>query len=112
MSRLQVGVVRYASAADAVKRELGFEIAPEVHIGRGRVYVTFRNLGASRWPLESQAEHAFQVAAVTRSVFARDDRWRVRSRSRRAIVVVYEDTSLVRGCETTSRWECIIPAPQ
>lgn len=112
MSRLQVGVIRYASVAEAIRRELGFEIVPEVHLGRGRIQVTFRNLGASRWPLESQADHAFQVAAVTRSVLERDHRAAVRRRSRRAIVIVYEDISLVSGCETTARWECVIPAPQ
>lgn len=112
MSPLQVGVIRYASVAEAIRRELGFEVVPECRIGHGRIYLTFRNLGASRWPMESQADHALHVAAVARSVLARDHRARVRRLGRRAIVAAYEDVSLVRGCEATARWECVVPAPQ
>jgi hypothetical protein len=62
--------------------------------------------------MESQADHALHVAAVARSVLARDHRARVRRLGRRAIVAAYEDVSLVRGCEATARWECVVPAPQ
>jgi hypothetical protein len=110
MSRLQVGVIRYASLVEAITRELGFAAAPDCRIGHGRIYLTFRNLGASRWRVEQQADHALRVAAVTRNVLAADHRGAARRLVRHAIVVVYEDVSLVRGCEATARWECVVPA--
>jgi hypothetical protein len=110
MSRLQVGVVRYASVAAEIGRALGVESAPDCRIGQGRITLTFRSRGASRWPEAQQVEHALRVAAVARTVFAADPRRAVRQRATRAIVVVYEDATLIRGCEVLARWECVVPA--
>ena len=112
MSYLRGGVVRFASVTDAIRRELAFDFEPDCRIGHGRIYLTFRNMGGSRWPVEQQTDHALRVAAVARSVLASDHRGGVRRLARRAIVAVYEDVFLVRGCEATARWECVIPPPQ
>ena len=110
MSRLRVGVVRYASVATAIGRALGVEPAPECQIGQGRITLTFRRLGASRWSENQQLEHALRTAAMARTVLAADPRRAVRERSTRAIVVVHEDATLVRGCAVLARWECVVPA--
>lgn len=111
MSRLQVGVVRYASVARAIQRALGVEPAPYCQIGQGRITLTFRRIGASRWSENQQIEHALRAAATARSVLAGDPRRTVRERANRAIVIVYEDAALVRGCSVMARWECVVPAP-
>jgi hypothetical protein len=110
MSRLQVGVARYGSVAQAIGRALGVEAAPQCQIGQGRITLTFRRLGASRWSEHQQIEHALRVAATARAVLADDPRRAVRERATRAIVVVYEDATLVRGCAVVARWECVVPA--
>lgn len=53
-------------------------------------------------------EHAHRAAAIARSVLADDPRRAVRRRATRAVVIVYEDAALVRGCEVVARWECVI----
>jgi len=110
MSYLRVGLTRYSSVTTAIARALGVEPAPDCRIGQHRITLTFRRLGAWRWSGEQQIEYAVRVAAVVRAVLADDHRHAVRKRVNRAIVVIYEDTSLVRGCEVVSRWECVIPA--
>lgn len=110
MSRLQIGVARYASVATAIAQALGVQPAPDCRIGQRRITLTFRRLGAWRWSGEQQIEHALRVAEVARRVLADDPRRAVRKRINRAIVVIYEDTTLVRGCEVQARWECVVPA--
>jgi ketosteroid isomerase-like protein len=110
MSRLRVGVVRYASAATAIAQALGVDPAPECRIGAGRITVTFRRIGASRWPEDRQVEHAIRAVAIARAVLADDPRRAVRERATRAIAVVYEDATSVLGCAVTARWECVVPA--
>jgi hypothetical protein len=107
--RLRLGIIRYSSVAQDIARELTLETPPDCRIGHGRVYLTFRSIGASRWPEERQIRHALQAAQVAREIFAGDKRRSVRQRAQRAIVVVYEDASLVRGCSVTARWECVVP---
>lgn len=109
MSRLQAGVVRYRSVASAIGQALGIEPAPDCKIGQGRITLTFRRIGASRWPEEEQIEFALEAAAIARDAIASDYRRAVRRRASRAIVVIYEDTTLVRGCEVVARWECVVP---
>jgi hypothetical protein len=109
MSRLQIGIISYASVAASIARELGVEPAPDCRIGQGRIYLTFCGLGASRWDVDRQADYAARAAETARAVLANDRRVAGRRRVRRAIVVAYEDRSLVRGCATTARWECVIP---
>jgi len=112
MSYLRVGILRFASVTEAIRRELAFDVVPDCRIGHGRIYLTFRNLGGSRWPVEEQADRALRVAAVTRSVLAADHRGGVRRLARRAVVAVFEDVFLVNGCEATARWEYVVPVPQ
>ena len=109
MSRLQFGVIRYGAVAAAIARALGVEPAPDCRIGHGRITLTFRRLGASRWSENQQIEHALRAAATARTVLGDDPRRAVRERARRAIVVVYEDATLVRGCAVVARWECVVP---
>jgi len=42
MARIQVGVIRHASVANAIGKALGVEPAPDIRIGRGRITITFR----------------------------------------------------------------------
>lgn len=109
MSRLQIGVVRYASVAAAIAHALGVEPAPDCRIGHGRITLTFRRLGASRWSEAQQIDYALRAADVARRVLSADSRRAVRQRAARAIVVVYEDATLVRGCAVVARWECVVP---
>jgi hypothetical protein len=108
-SRLQIGVIRFQSVASAIGQALGIEPAPDCKIGQGRITLTFRRIGASRWSEDEQIEFALEAAAIARDVIASDHRRAVRRRANRAIVVVYEDTTLVRGCEVVARWECVVP---
>src|SRR5438270_11218386 len=110
MPRLRVGVVRCGSVGNAIARALGIEPPPECLIGQGRITLTFRRLGASRWPEEQQIEYALRVAETARKILSTDSRRMVRKRLSRAIVVVYEDNTLVPRCTVTSRWECVVPA--
>lgn len=110
MSRLQIGIVRYASVGAAIARALGVQPPPDVHIGQGRVTIVFRRVGASRWPQDEQVDFALRVAVVGRRVLAEDRRSDVRRRAGRAIVVAYEDAANAAGCAVTARWECVIPA--
>ena len=50
-----------------------------------------------------------RAVAVTRAVLADDDRRQLRKSAAKAIVVAYEDSSLVDGCAVTERWECTVP---
>ena len=50
------------------------------------------------------------VQTIRRELLAADPRRSVRQRATRAIEVVYEDASLVRGCAVAGRWECVVPA--
>lgn len=107
--RLRVGVVRYASVANQIAAALGVDPAPEVVIGR-RINITFRSIGASRWPEQQQVDYALQVAAVARQILTGDNRRRLRRRvEESAIVVAFEDVTLRRGCSITARWESVIP---
>jgi len=112
MSRIQVGVVRYAAVGAAIARALGGGLEPDCRIGHGRTTLTFRRLGATRWPEARQIDHALRAAAVARDIFAADPRSAVRRRATRAIEVVYEDASLAQGCAATGRWEYVVPAPR
>jgi hypothetical protein len=112
MSRLKVGVIRYASVANAIERALGIEKGVDCRIGHGRITVTLRQLGASRWPEPHQVGYALRVAGIARGIIAGLSRRGVRRRGAKAIVVVYEDTSLAEGCAVTSKWECVVPAPE
>lgn len=110
MARFKVGIVRYASVGRAIGDALRTKPPPTCHVGQGRITLTFRQIGASRWPEVRQIEHALSVAATARGVLAADSRPVVRRRAARAIVVVYEDVGLSRGCTVAARWECVVPA--
>ena len=110
MARLQAGIIRYGSLARAISNALDVDPDPDIRVGHLRLTITFRKLGATRWPEARQIEYALRAAEITRSVMAADKRRGVRYRSARAIVVVFEDASLVRGCAVVARWECVVPA--
>ncbi len=112
-SRLvQFGIVRFASVANAIVRELRLDRPPACRIGHGRIVLTFRGIGASRWPESQQIAHAHRVAAIAREVLAMDSRSTIRRRAARAIVIVYEDATAMLGSAVSSRWECVVPAPR
>ena len=98
MARLRLGVVRFASVAAASEQAIGGEPLPRCEIGRGRLRLTFRGRGASRWPEAQQVTFAFQVAALARGVLSADERERVRARVSRAILAA---TLLTPGADTT-----------
>ena len=110
MTRLRVGLVRYSSLATAIERALDTERPPECRIGQGRITITFKRLGATRWDESRQIEYALRAAAIAREIVAEDKRRTVRQRAGRAIEVVFEDATLVRGCAVVFRWECVVPA--
>lgn len=112
MSRIQVGVVRYPAVGAAIARALGGSPQPDCRIGHGRVTLTFRRLGATRWPEARQIEHALHAGTVAREVLASDRRSAVQRRATRAIQVIYEDASLAEGYPVTARWERVVVAPQ
>lgn len=72
MPRIQVGVVRYASVANAIAKALGIEPAPECRIGRGRITLTLRRLGATRWAEARRLAAASTIVALTGIVGCRD----------------------------------------
>jgi hypothetical protein len=109
MNRLQ-GFVRYASAAAEIGRVLGVDPAPDCGLLHGRILLQFRRLSVSRWSEEQRFDYALAAAAIARTVLASDAKRAVRKRATRAIVVVYEDVTLVRGCEVVARWECVVPS--
>lgn len=111
MSRIHVGVVRYPAVGAAIARALGDSPDPDCRIRLGRITLTFRRLGATRWPEARQLEYALRAATVARSILASDPRVLVRRRATRAIEIVYEDASLVQGHPVSRRWECVVPAP-
>jgi hypothetical protein len=111
MSPIKIGIVRYESVATAIANALGAEWMPDCRIGQQRITLTFKRLGASRWPEEQQIDTALRAAEIARSVLAADSRRAIRERADRAIEIVYEDASLVRGCAVAARWECVVPAP-
>jgi hypothetical protein len=106
---MALGFGRRAAVASEIGYALGLRTMPDIKIGRGRVTITMRQTGASRWTEGEKMEHAMRVAETSRSVLSGNSRRGVRRRAKRAIVVVYEDSMLVNGCDTASRWECIIP---
>ena len=111
MSPLRVGVIRYASVANRIGQALGVDPPPDCHIGRGRITITFRGTGAARLPETQQIDYALRVASVARKELAADTRRVIRRRAvDRAIVVVFEDPTLVRGCSVVARWECVVAA--
>ena len=110
MTRLQVGIVRYASVARRIAEALQVDVPPDCRLRQGRTTITFRHLGASRWPAQRQIEFGLHAASVARRVIASDSRRVIRDRAKRAIVIVFEDATLDRGCAVTSRWECVVPA--
>ncbi len=109
MKLMRVGVVRYAQVARAIAEALNINPPPECKIGRWRIALTFRQMGATRWVEGEKMEYAIHVAEVARSVLASDSRKTVRRRESRAIVILFEDSFLEGGCDVASRWQCIVP---
>ena len=102
-------VFSFRSVGEAVARALNLESVPDCRVVHGRVTLSFRRLGAARWAEAQQIELALRVVEAARVVLAGDARWQLRRGATRAIVVVYEDSSVVHGCAVTARWECAVP---
>ena len=109
MAEFKFEVFRFRSTAATIARALGVEPPPECRIQNGRTYLTFRRIGATRWAQAQQMDLVRRAVAVTRAVLADDDRRQLRKSAAKAIVVAYEDSSLVDGCAVTERWECTVP---
>ena len=101
---------RLKEAETEIAEELGVRPKPEVRIGRGRITVKFRQLGASGWSEQRRIDHAFQVASVVRELLEAGTRRSLRRRASRAVVVTYEDATLASGCDIDARWVCVVPA--
>ena len=102
-------IFTFRSVGEAIARALHVESVPECRVVHGRVTLCFRRLGAARWPEAQQIELALRAVEAARVVLAGDSRWQLRRGATRAIVVVYEDATIVRGCAVTARWECAVP---
>ena len=102
-------VFTFRSVGDAIARALGVDPAPDCRVLHGRTILTFRRLGAARWPEAQQMEFALRAAAVARTVMADDSRRQIRKGATRAIVVALKDAAVVRDCEVTARSECTVP---
>lgn len=111
MARLRIGVVRYASVADAIEARLTLGARPACHVGRGRLYVVLRGAGATRWGPEAQISRALEMAAIARGILAEDGRAAVREHARHAVVVRFEDAAAAQGCDVRAQWECVVPSP-
>jgi hypothetical protein len=109
MKVLPVRIARYPSVAREIAAAMGMKPPPIVRIGRGRITMTFRQSGGTRWPPEQRIDYAIQAANVARIVCSEDDRRLVRRRANRAVVVVFEDVMLEQGCDVQARWECVVP---
>jgi len=109
MAQFNFEVFRFRSTAATISRGLGSEPPPECRIQNGRTYLTFRRLGAARWPEAQQMDLVRRAVAVTRAVLADDERRQLRKSAPKAIVVAFEDSTLVDGWPVTTRWECTVP---
>jgi hypothetical protein len=103
-------VLSFRSVGDAIARALRVDPPPDCRIFHGRTVITFRRLGAARWPEPQQMEFALRAASITRAVLADDERRQLRRGAARAITIAYKDSAVVDGCEVTARWECTVPA--
>lgn len=109
MSPHLLEVFTFRSVGDAIARALRIDPSPECRIVNGRTVLTFRRLGAARWPEAQQMEFALRAAAVARAVLADDQRRQLKRGATRAIVIAFKDAAVVGGCEVTARWECTVP---
>jgi hypothetical protein len=112
MPRIRIGITRYRALAKEIADATGFNPPPVCRIGRGRITILFKQSGATRWPEGEKFEQAFRIADLARSMISADKRRLVRRRSRRAVVVIYEDRMMQRGCDVTARWHCVVPSVQ
>jgi hypothetical protein len=110
VSPLHFEVFTFRSVGDAIARALRVEPPPDCHILHGRTVITFRRIGAARWPEVQQMEFALRAAAVARAVLADDERRQLRKGATRAITIAFKDSAVLEGCEVTARWECTVPA--
>jgi len=105
----ELEIHRFPTAAEPIGRTLGVATPPECRIQNGRTMLTFRRLGGTQWTEQQRMEFALRAASVARGVLSADRRSQLRRSARRAIVVVYEDASVVQGCAVVARWECVVP---
>ena len=106
---VRLTLTRYPDVLERIERQL----APGGHLtcrlGAGRVYLTLRGVGATRWDYAEQMRRALEMAALARAILAGDPREPVRVHSHHAITVKYEDVGVAEGCEVRATWECVVP---
>jgi len=102
-------VFTFRSVGEAIGRAMRVDPPPDCRVANGRTILTFRRLGAARWPEAQQMEFALRAAAVARGVLADDERRQLKRGATRAIVIAFKDAGVVQGCEVTARWECTVP---
>ena len=102
-------VFTFRSVGDAIARALRVDPSPDCRVLHGRTILTFRRLGAARWPEAQQMDLVRRAVAVTRAVLADDERRQLRQSAPKAIVVAFEDSALVDRWPVTTRWECTVP---
>jgi hypothetical protein len=111
MAPLRIGISRYASVANAIERRLALGGRLSCQIGQGRLCITLRSAGATRWDPAVQVARALDMATVARGILAAETRASVRRHARHAVVVRFEDAMVAAGCQLRASWECIVPAP-
>jgi hypothetical protein len=111
MARFRLRPTRYPDVLEAIERQLASDGRLSCSLGVGRVYLSLRGAGATRWGAEVQLARALEMAAVARGVLAADARAPVRVHAQHAIVVRYEDAVVAAGCDVRAQWECIVPTP-
>jgi len=107
---MRIGISRYASVANAIEQRLALGGRLSCQIGQGRLCITLRSAGATRWEPTVQVARALDMAAVARGTLAADRRAAVRRHARHAVVVRFEDAMVAEGCQVRATWECIVPA--
>ncbi|HEX6575386.1 MAG TPA: hypothetical protein VF042_10500 [Gemmatimonadaceae bacterium] len=110
MPRLRVGIVRYGPIQKEISRVIGTRPPVICRVARGRITLIFKQVGATTWSDSEKFNQAFRAAELARAVLDADTRRLVRRKSKRAVVVIYEDRMMTHGCDVTARWQCIVPS--
>jgi len=110
MAPFRLRATRYPEVLDAIERHLAGEGRVTCTLGAGRVHLTLRGAGATRWSPDAQLARALAMASAARAVLVADARAPVQAHARHAIVVRYEDVTVAAGCDVRAQWECVIPA--
>lgn len=109
MAWFRLRPTRYPDVLQAIERHLASDGRLRCSLGAGRVYLSLRGAGATRWGVDTQLARALEMAAAARAVLAADARAPVRVHAQHALVVRYEDATMAAGCDVRAQWECVVP---